>query len=114
MPGGILRAKSFSLVGSQAEQHLKSYYCDRLFLAVDGFDTEYGVSTPCVSEAQLNRAMAEIAREVIVVADSTKFGKRSFAHILPISDINTVITDKGISEKTSKDLENQNIELIVA
>ncbi|NQT23810.1 DeoR/GlpR transcriptional regulator [candidate division KSB1 bacterium] len=113
MPGGMLREKSFSLVGPMAEKNLKEYYCDRLFLAVDGFDTKYGISTPCVSEAQLNRVMAEIAREVIVVADSSKFGKRSFAHILPVSKIDKVITDDGLDELERKKLENQNIEFIV-
>ena len=114
MPGGILRSTSFSLVGSQAEQNLKNYYCDRLFLGVDGFDTSYGISTPCVSEAQLNRVMAEIAHEIIVVTDSTKFGRRSFAHILPVAAIDKVITDDGISEKDRQALVAQHVDVIVA
>jgi DeoR family transcriptional regulator of aga operon len=91
MPGGILRAKSFSLVGYQAEKRLRDYYCDKLFLGVNGIDTSYGISTPSVSEAQLNRVMVEISRETIVVTDSSKFGNRSFAFIVPIFQKNVYL-----------------------
>ena len=111
MPGGIVRGKSFSLVGSQAEQNLRDYYCDKLFLGVDGFETTLGVTTPCVSEAQLNRVMVEIAQQTIVVADSTKFGRKSFAFIIPVSRINAVITDIGISETDRQNLVSQNVVL---
>jgi DeoR family transcriptional regulator, aga operon transcriptional repressor len=114
MPGGILRGKSFSLVGSQAEKNLQDYYCDKLFLGADGFDTTFGISTPNVSEAQINRVMVNIANEVIVVADSSKFGNRSLASIIPIASINRVITDNKIHEKDKKKLLNQNIEIIIA
>jgi DeoR family transcriptional regulator, aga operon transcriptional repressor len=113
MPGGIVRGTSFSLVGSQAEQNLRDYYCDRLFLGVDGFETTVGVSTPCVSEAQLNRVMAEIAQQTIVVADSTKFGRKSFAFIIPVSRIHAVITDDGINEADRQNLKSQNVELFI-
>lgn len=113
MLGGTLRSKSYSLVGSLAEENLRNFFCDRLFLGVDGFDTIYGPSTPSVPEAQVNRMMAEISSEVIIVADSTKFGKRSLAHILPMTQIDIVITDTGISEEAKQEIENQNIELII-
>lgn len=114
MPGGTLRDKSFSLVGSQAEENIRNYFCDILFMGVDGFDVNYGVSTPCVAEAQLNRVMAEIAREVIVIADSSKFGRRSLALILPVSKIHKVITDDGISKEDHEKLEADGVEVIIA
>ncbi len=114
MPGGVLREKSFSLVGSQAERNLRDFYCDKLFLGVDGFDTTCGVYTPSVAEAQVNRVMVEIARETIVVTDSSKFGKRSLAFIVPLDKIHRVITDDGISEKDRQNLLAQKIEVIIA
>jgi len=114
MPGGMVRAKSFSLVGSQAEKILRDYYCDKLFLGVDGIDTSYGISTPSVSEAQLNRVMVEISRETIVVTDSSKFGKRSFAFIVPIDKVHRVITDEGVPEKDQQNLLTQNVDVIIA
>ena len=114
MPGGVLRAKSYSLVGSQAEKMLQDFYCDKFFLGVDGIDTSYGISTPSVSEAQLNRVMEQNSRETIVVTDHSKFGKRSFAFIIPIDKIDRVITDDGIPEEDHQSLLIQNVEVIIA
>jgi DeoR family transcriptional regulator of aga operon len=113
VPGGIFRKNDFSLVGSQTEQNLRDYYADKLFLGVSGFDSTYGISTPSVSETRLNRVMMEIAQEVIVVADSSKFGKRCLAFISAIDKINKVVTDDEISEKDKQNLLAQNIELII-
>jgi len=113
VPGGFLRKNSLSLVGATAEDSFKNYFCDKLFLAVDGFNTNHGLSTPNVEEAHLNRIMIEIAKEIIVVADSSKFNKRSFAFIAPISAVDTVVTDAGISLEDKKNLENSGIRVIV-
>jgi DeoR family transcriptional regulator of aga operon len=114
MPGGTLYSKSYSLVGSITEQNLKEFYSDILFLSVDGFDLSAGIYTPNVAEAQINRVMAEITREVVIVTDSSKFGKRSLALILPIFKINTVITDDGITDEDREKLLSHNIKLIIA
>ena len=57
MPGGNLRRKSLSLIGPIAENSIKNYYCDKVFLGVDGIDTNYGISTPNSEEAYLNNIM---------------------------------------------------------
>jgi DeoR family transcriptional regulator, aga operon transcriptional repressor len=114
VPGGFLRKNSLSLVGSTAEESFKNYFCDKLFLAVDGFNTTFGLSTPNVEEAHLNRVMISIAKQVIVVTDSSKFHKRSFAFIAPISAVDVVITDAGIPEEDKKRLETAGITVIIA
>lgn len=112
MPGGILRKKSLSLVGSTAEESFKNYYCDKLFLAVDGIDTSYGLSTPNLEEAHINRVMISISKEVIVVTDSSKFHKRCLAFISPINNIDMVITDSGIHPDDHARLESSGIKVI--
>ena len=92
--GGLLRPVSYSFVGPQAEAMLKELHADRLFLAVDGFDVESGPSTPDVLEAQLNSVMVSVAREVTVVADSSKLGRRSVSRISPLESISRLITDR--------------------
>lgn len=114
VPGGILRKNSLSLVGILAEKGFKDYFCDKLFLGVDGFDTNHGISTPNLEEAHLNQIMIEISREVIVVTDSSKFQRRGFAFIAPINKVNTVVTDKGISTEDRAKLENSGIKVIIA
>ncbi len=114
VPGGILRKKSLSLVGASAEESFRNYFCDKLIIGVDGFDTERGITTPNVEEAHLNRAMIELAKQVIVVADSSKFSRRSLALIAHISKVDTIITDEGISKEDKQRLENAGVEVIVA
>jgi len=110
--GGILRNASLSLIGPIAESSIKSFYCDKLFLGVDGIDSEYGISTPIPEEAQLNKLMIGISKQVVVVTDSSKFKKRSFVHIAPMSKINTVITDSNIPEDELKNLLNIGVQVI--
>lgn len=114
MPGGSLRKKSLSLVGVLADENFEKFYCDKLFLGADGFDTTHGLSTPNSEEAHLNQIMMKIARKVIVVADSRKFERRRFAFIGPISDVDVVITDSGIKEEDKSRLERSGVEVIVA
>jgi DeoR family transcriptional regulator, aga operon transcriptional repressor len=106
-----LRKNSFSLVGPLAEESLRKLNADLLFLAVDGFDVGYGLSTPNLLEARVNRAMAESARRTVVVCDSSKFGRRSLSLILPTSAVHETITDKDIPKRDLKALHDQDIEV---
>ncbi|WP_224994362.1 transcriptional repressor AgaR [Cesiribacter sp. SM1] len=114
IPGGFLRKNSLSMVGPQAEKSLRNFNVDKAFLGVDGFDTRNGIFTPNVEEARLNEIMIEISREVILLADSSKFGKRSFAFICSINQIDKVITDNGIPEDDLKRLQDAGVEVIIA
>jgi DeoR family transcriptional regulator of aga operon len=114
VPGGMLKKNSFSLVGILAERGFKDYFCDKLFLGVDGFDLDFGISTPDPEEAHLNQIMIDISKEVIVVADSSKFQRRGFAFIAPVNKINTIVTDKGILPENKTKLENLGVKVIIA
>lgn len=113
IPGGFLRKKSFSLIGSPAEKNLRNYFCDKLFLGVDGLDIDYGLSTPNIEEAHLNSTMIEMSKQVIVLADSSKIYKRSLAFICPLSKIDVLITDSDLSNEKRISLENIGIEVVV-
>lgn len=114
VPGGMLKKNSLSLVGILAERGFKDYFCDKLFLGVDGFDLDFGISTPNLEEAHLNQIMIEISKEVIVITDSSKFQRRGFAFIAPVNKINTVVTDKGILPENKNKLENLGVKVIIA
>ncbi|WP_422350957.1 transcriptional repressor AgaR [Flagellimonas sp.] len=114
IPGGVLRNKSFSLIGAAAEKNLRNYFCDKLFLGVDGLDIDNGLSTPNIEEAHLNATMIEMASQIIVLADSSKIGKRSLAFICPMSKIHVLITDSGIGEEQKSQIENLGIKVVVA
>jgi DeoR family transcriptional regulator, aga operon transcriptional repressor len=111
LTGGALRRNSYSLVGPLAEESLRKLSADLLFLAVDGFDVRYGLTTPNLLEARVNRAMAEAARRTVVVCDSSKFGRRSLSLILPTSAVHETITDKNIARQDLKALREAKVEV---
>jgi len=110
MIGGLLRPVSCSFVGPQAEAMMNEFHADRLFLAVDGFDL--GPSTPDVLEAQLNNVMIRSAREVNVVTDFSKLGRRSVSRIGPFDRIRRLITDTRAPQEFTEGLRNTGIEVI--
>ncbi|KQC30725.1 transcriptional repressor AgaR [Flagellimonas eckloniae] len=114
VPGGTLRKNSHSLVGPLAEKSLRNFYVDKVFIGVDGFDTSQGAFTPNIEEASLNQVMIDIAKEVILVADSSKFQRRSLAFICPLDKIDIVVTDEKISKEDLKKLEEVKIKVIIA
>jgi len=81
MVGGLPRPGSCSFVGPQAESMMNEFRADRLFLAVDGFDLHTSPSTPDMLEAQLNNMIMRSAREVTVVADFSKLGRRAISKL---------------------------------
>jgi DeoR family transcriptional regulator of aga operon len=111
LTGGSLRKNSFSLVGPLAEDVLEEMHADILFLGVDGFDVELGVTTPNVLESRVNRAMVKAARKVVAVCDSTKFSRRSLSRIVSPAAIHQVITDKNVSQQIVEALQSHNIEV---
>ncbi len=111
LTGGTVRKNSFSLVGPIAEDTLRRLNADILFLGVDGFDVHYGLSTPNLLEAKVNRVMADICKRVVAVCDSSKFGRRSLSHILPPQKVHQVITDHGAPKFDVKTLKKAGIEV---
>lgn len=109
LTGGMLRKNSFSLVGPVAEQGLRQLSADILFLGVDGFDTQLGLFTPNLFEAQVNRVMVEISRKTVAVCDSSKFGRRSLCNIMPATAVHHVITDKNIAKQELQALRDAGI-----
>jgi DeoR family transcriptional regulator of aga operon len=111
LTGGSLRKNSFSLVGPLAEDMLRDMHADILFLGVDGFDLDVGLTTPNVMESRVNRAMVKASATVVAVCDSTKFNRRSLSKIVDASAIHHVITDSNLPRETADALRSLNIKL---
>jgi DeoR family transcriptional regulator of aga operon len=114
MLGGFLRGGALSMVGPHAEQALSNLNADRMFLGVDGIDPEVGLTTPDVLEAQLSALMIRVSREVIAVADSSKFMQRSLSVISKLDAIHKLVTDEGIPQEMLDALEIAGVEVIIA
>ena len=112
--GGLVRNSSISAVGSYAEKMLENFSCSKLFMGVDGIDLEYGLSTTNMMEANLNRIMMKAAQKTIVLADSSKFGRRGFGKICDLDAVEHVITDSHIQPKILEELRERGLEVTIA
>jgi len=112
MPGGTYRKRSASFHGSQAEQAFRVFTFDKLFIGADGFDVEQGTTT--FNEAyQVSQAMCQAARQIIVVTDSSKFGRKTPNVVVPIDKIDILITDTGLSDADRQALEQHGIQVVL-
>lgn len=91
--GGVARPNSYELIGPLAEPGLAKLHLDFVVLGVDGVDTRMGATAAHEGEAAVTTAMVAQASTVLVVADASKLGRRSFARICPVSDIDILVTD---------------------
>jgi DeoR family transcriptional regulator of aga operon len=86
---------------------------DHLFLAVDGLHPEDGFSTPDILEAQLNNVMIRAANHVTVVADASKFGRRSLSLIGKMDCAQRIVTDNRVSNEMASAVRSKGLDLIV-
>lgn len=113
MTGGTWDPHSESFQGQVAEQVLRSYDFDQLFIGADGIDLERGTTT--FNELLgLSRVMAEVAREVIVMAEADKVGRRIPNQELPWSSIHTLITDERLEPSAREQITARGVTLICA
>ncbi len=114
MLGGELRRKNMAFYGGLTVEALDALHVDMLFLGVDGLDLERGITTHYEPEAMLNRKMVEAARVVVAITDSSKFGKICLHRIVPVGDLNVLITNRGAPEDIVQASEQLGFELILA
>jgi DeoR family transcriptional regulator of aga operon len=93
MLGGTLRRRNRAFYGAQTVAALDDLHVDKLFLGVDGFDVERGITTHYEPEAILNRKMVEAASRVIAVTDQSKFGRICLHRIISASEVDELVTD---------------------
>ncbi len=87
-------------------------YADKLFMTADGIDPEYGLTYYEASRLPIVQGMMAVAREIILIADSTKFGNVCFHYLGDLSKVNKIITDENLNKNIKKAFLNENIELI--
>ena len=113
MTGGTWDPTSESFQGQVAEQVLRSYDFDQLFIGADGLDIERGTTT--FNElVGLSRVMAEVAREVIVMVESEKIGRKIPNVELAWQQINTLITDDDLSDTVKQQITAKGVKVLCA
>lgn len=96
---GLINRSGMAASGSYALNALQGMFFDKCFLNVDGIDPRYGLTMDCYHHAELSKEVIRLSKSVIVLADSSQFGKRTFSRIVGIDKVDQVITDSGIDRK---------------
>ena len=112
--GGVARPQSYELTGPLATGVLEQVTLDIAFLGVDAIDAVAGATAHHEGEASINQLMARQAGKVIIVADSSKVGRRAFARICGLADIDALVTDTGIASADAVALQAAGIEVVTA
>jgi DeoR/GlpR family transcriptional regulator of sugar metabolism len=111
--GGIYLPDYECLVGPQTIENLRGLHADKMFLGTDGLTFSHGITTANVLEAEVDRAMAQAAKEIIVVADSSKIGVVGLTTILELAKVHKLITDAQAPLDFVSALKDQGVEVIL-
>ena len=114
IPGGIARTGEASLSGDLTRKAFQGLFVDRLFLSVGGIEAKFGLTGFNWDEALVKQAMIKSAKEVIVIADATKFGEVAFAHIASFSAIHKLVTDQSPPHPILLELNKAGVKIYLA
>ena len=103
--GGVVRQRSYELCGPLAEATLATLNIDVVFVGVSAISIDAGCTTQHEVEAHTDRGLLSRARQVVVVADSSKVGQVAFAQICPLSRVDELITDRQLGDADVAELE---------
>jgi len=112
MPGGVLRNLTRSLFGPQTLRALEMFNADWTFLATGGFTVERGVTTSNILEVEVKRTMVKQANRVVLLSDSTKFGRILSLKVADMSEIHTLITDNKLSDSDVQAVETCGVRVL--
>jgi DeoR/GlpR family transcriptional regulator of sugar metabolism len=93
-------------------QALARLSVDKVFLSATGFTVEKGVTDPDLQETEVKQAMIRAAREVILVADSSKWGVTTLAQIAPLRAIHKIVTDDSLPVEAIQAIEAEGVEVV--
>jgi len=111
--GGIYLPNYDVVVGPRTVEQVKTLHADKLFLGTDGLTFNQGTTSANQLEAEVSQAMVAASGEVIVVSDSSKIGSIGLTTIVPITEINKLITDKDAPDDFVGQLRDQGVEVIL-
>ncbi|ACR78886.1 MULTISPECIES: DeoR/GlpR family DNA-binding transcription regulator [Kosmotoga] len=111
--GGIVRPGYYSIGGELAVETIKNFSVEKVFLTVDAIDLENGITNSSMFEVYVKRALINAGKTVILLADSSKIGKKAFVKVAPIESVDIIITTPGIDADTLKQLEDKGVRIVI-
>lgn len=110
--GGEFRPSAEALVGPEALHRIDQFHVSMTITGTDGFTLEHGLTTHLVESAEIVRKMCRQSDTSVLVVDSSKFGNKGFVKILPLEDIDILITDTGLDETDAALIEEVGVKVI--
>lgn len=112
--GGHVGGHLAATMGDEALNNMARFHVDKAFIGVHGINFEAGLTSIATPQMQVKRAILEAAKEVYVLADSSKFGGGYLSVICPIKEVFKIITDDLVSKEDKKNAMEKNVPLVVA
>lgn len=110
--GGIVRRNTYSAVGPDAVAMLRRFQATTLFLAANAVSIERGLMTPNRMEAEIKQELIGISQRVVLLADSSKLGRRALVSFCDLSDVDMLVTDTGADPGQLELLRELDIEVV--
>lgn len=113
MTGGILRGHTHSLVGSIAEENLRFLHPDKVIIGTGGIAAD-GLTHSNLEAIPLKQVMIQAGRQVIVVADRSKVGRRALAPLVPLDAVHVLVTDKDAPPDVLAGIASRGVQVLLA
>jgi DeoR/GlpR family transcriptional regulator of sugar metabolism len=112
--GGMFRQSELSMVGHPAELVMREFRADKVIMGMRAIDIRQGFTNDYMPAILTDRAILQIASELIVVSDHSKFGRICSVFLAPITAAHIIITDAEIPAEIANELRGLGIKLIIA
>lgn len=112
--GGVMRASELSLVGHFTESAIRELRVDKVIIGMRAISLDQGMTNDYLPEVMTDRSIIEMTKNLILVADHTKFGRAAPAFVAPVEQVRTLVTDAGTDPQTLNDLKALGIRVVVA
>lgn len=112
--GGVLRHSELTVLGSLTEDAMENLRADKLFMGSPAVHVDYGLSAENLAEASNDKTLMKSAREIVVLADHTKFGRVAMVRVSPLKRIRRIITDTDVSADDARILAEHDVTLELA
>lgn len=114
LTGGLKRANQRVLIGGMVEDFISRLRVDLAFLTADAVSADFGVSNTGFFEVGIKQNIVRAGKRVVLLADHTKFGEAAPVQVCPLSQIDWIITDRGLPREVRERLESQGVKLELA
>jgi DeoR/GlpR family transcriptional regulator of sugar metabolism len=112
--GGFLRSAERTFIGFLVQKSLAELRADTVVIGIQGIHPEHGLTDDWLPETMVDRAIVRFAPQLIVVADSSKFGRTRLSFVAGLSDVSAIVTDCGVTPSVMKALADRGVRVVLA